>query len=78
MKTLLLGAIAAAAAVIVPGISMAATFAYVNQQGEVMTVESATPMQALVSAPGIDEHSGVLLVDDASDAGVVGDDVPGV
>jgi len=77
MKTLLLGALAVAAAVVVPGISFAATFAYVNQDGEVMTTEAATASQALVSAPSIDEHSGVMLITSTSDA-VVGDEVPGV
>ena len=78
MKTLLLGALAVAAAVVVPGISFAATYAYVNQQGEVMTMDAATATQALSTAPGIDEHSGVMLVDGADDQQVVGDDVPGV
>ncbi|MEK7510774.1 MAG: hypothetical protein AAB582_00870 [Patescibacteria group bacterium] len=77
MKKLLLGAVAAAAAIVVPGISFAATFAYVNQSGEVMTTESPSAMQALTTAPGIDEHSGVMLITTTSDE-VVGDDVPGV
>lgn len=76
-KTLLLGVMAAAAAVVVPGISLAATFAYVNQAGEVMTTEADTAMQALTTAPSIDEHSGVLLLQ-PTDSGLVGDDVPGV
>ncbi len=78
MKTLLLGALAAVAAVAVPGISFAATYAYVNNTGEVMTVEAATPNAAIMTAPNIDEHSGVILVDEASDTQLVGDKVPGV
>ncbi|HYF29072.1 MAG TPA: hypothetical protein VEA36_01745 [Candidatus Paceibacterota bacterium] len=78
MKMLFLGALALAAAVVVPGVSFAQTFAYVNQDGEVMTYEAATAMQALVAAPAIDEHSGVLLVDGADDQQLVGDEVPGV
>ncbi len=78
MKTLLLGALALVATVAVPGISMAATYAYVNASGEVMTVEASTPSQALMTAPNIDNHSGVMLVDDASDSAIVGDRVGGV
>lgn len=78
MKTLLLGALALASAVAVPAISFAATYAYVNQAGEVMTTEAATPNAAIMTAPGIDEHSGVMLMDSADDAGVVGDKVQGV
>jgi hypothetical protein len=44
MKTLLLGALALAAAVAVPGVSFAQTFAYVNQAGEVMTYEATTDL----------------------------------
>lgn len=76
-KTLLLGILAAAAAVVVPGISFAQTYAYVNQAGEVMTTEADTPMQALTTAPSIDEHSGVLHLT-TTDEDLVGDDVPGV
>lgn len=78
MKTLLLGALAALAAVAVPGVSFAQTYAYVNQQGEVMTTEADTPTEAINTAPAIDEHSGVLHIDGADDSSLVGDDVPGV
>lgn len=76
MNKLLLGAVAAAAAVVVPGISFAQTFAYVNQSGEVMTMEADTAMQALTTAPMIHERSGVMIITSTSDE-VVGDDVPG-
>lgn len=77
MKLLLLSALIAVMAIVAPGISFAQTFAYVNQDGEVRTHEADTPMQAIVTAPAIDEHSGVLLLTDG-DRGLVGDDVPGV
>jgi hypothetical protein len=76
MKTTLLGIAALAAFVAVPGLSLAATYAYVNQSGEVMTMEAPTPTQAINTAPGIDEHSGVILVDGADDTALIGDDVP--
>lgn len=78
MKKAFLGALALAAAIAVPGVSFAATYAYVNNAGEVMTMEAADPFTAIRTAPNIDEHSGVLLVDDSSDSNVVGDKVPGV
>ncbi|MDB5265167.1 MAG: hypothetical protein JWN64_738 [Parcubacteria group bacterium] len=76
MKKVLLGA-ASAALLALPGISFAATYAYVNQSGEVMTVDAATANAALMTAPGIGIHSGVMLMDDSSDQEVVGDKVPG-
>ena len=78
MKTLLLGAFALAAAVAIPGVSFAQTYAYVNQAGEVMTHDADTAMQAISTAPGIHMHSGVLLIDSTSDSEIVGDDVSGV
>jgi hypothetical protein len=77
MKTLLLGALALSAAVVLPGASLAAMYAYVNTSGEVMTTEAATPSAAIMSAPGIGVHSGVLLIESTNDA-VVGDSVSGV
>jgi hypothetical protein len=78
MNKLYLGAFAIAAAMAAPLTSFAATYAYVNQQGEVMTTESATANQAIMTAPNIDEHSGVLLLDGSDDMEIVGDDVSGV
>lgn len=77
MKKLLLGAFALAAVVAVPGVSLAATYAYVNTAGEVMTTESATANGALTTAPGISLHSGVMLIEVTSDP-VLGDSVGGV
>jgi len=76
MKTTILGIVALAAVVAVPGLSLAATYAYVNTAGEVMTIDAATPSQAISSAPGIHMHSGVILVNGTDDAALVGDDVP--
>ncbi len=77
MKKLLLGAFALAAVVAVPGVSLAATYAYVNNAGEVMTTEAATANTALATAPGISTHSGVMLIEVTSDP-VIGDSVGGV
>lgn len=62
----------------IPTLSYAATYAYVNSTGEVMTVEASTWSIAIDTAPNIDEHSGVLLVDGAEDTAVVGDRVSGI
>lgn len=77
MKKYLLGTLALAA-IALPSASYAAMYAYVNQDGEVRTVDAATPSAAIQTAPNIDEHSGVLLLDGADDSAVVGDNVPGV
>ncbi|KND50957.1 MAG: hypothetical protein AB202_00935 [Parcubacteria bacterium C7867-007] len=77
MKTLLFGALALAAVVAAPSASYALTYAYVNQSGEVMTMEAANPNQAIMTAPNIGLHSGVMLLTDSSDP-VIGDSVDGV
>ena len=76
MKTLFLGALALAAAVTVPGAAFAATYAYVNFAGEVLTTEATSAEQAIMTAPGIATHSGVMTVT-ADDANVIGDKVSG-
>lgn len=76
MKTLLLGA-AAMATVLVPAAAFAQTYAYVNTTGEVMTTDAATADQALMTAPGISVHSGVMIVE-ADDQNVLGDNVSGI
>jgi hypothetical protein len=43
-----------------------------------MSIESPTPNQAIMTAPNIDEHSGVILLDSDADKELVGDRVPGV
>lgn len=73
----LLIAIILMAVAIIPALAFAATYAYVNQTGEVRTVVADNPMTAIMIAPSIDEHSGVMLLMSPTD-GVVGDAVPGV
>jgi hypothetical protein len=77
MKTLLLSALAMAATVVAPAVSLAATYAYVNNAGDVMTMDAVSANQALMSAPGISMHSGVMLIDTTTDP-VLGDHVGGV
>lgn len=77
MNKLLLGALALAAVVAVPGISLGAMYAYVNTSGEVMTTDATTPNEALSTAPMIHMRSGVMLIE-SDDAGIVGDDVSGI
>lgn len=74
----MLGALAIAASAVIPAAAFAATFAYVDQAGDVRTVEAATPQAALVTAPNIADRSGVMLLDSTEDTEVVGDDVSGV
>jgi hypothetical protein len=74
MKKYLLGTLALAA-LLAPAASFAQMFAYVNQDGEVRTVDATDANTAIATAPAIDEHSGVLLIQSSGDA-VVGDTVP--
>ncbi len=74
MKKLLLGSLALAAVVAIPGVSFAATYAYVNTAGEVMTMEASNASTAIATAPGIHPRSGVLLIQSTSDP-IVGDTV---
>jgi len=74
MKKLLLGSLALAAVIAVPGVSLAATYAYVNTAGEVMTMEASNSSTAIATAPGIHPRSGVMLIETTSDP-VVGDSV---
>ena len=74
MKKLLLGSLALAAVVAIPGVSLAATYAYVNTAGEVMTMEASNSTTAIATAPGIHPRSGVMLIESTNDP-VVGDDV---
>jgi len=76
MKKYLLGTLALALA-LAPAAATAAMYAYVNQDGEVRTVEASDPNTAIRTAPGIHPRSGVMLLDSAADQDVVGDDVSG-
>ncbi|HVV15366.1 MAG TPA: hypothetical protein VHD55_03140 [Candidatus Paceibacterota bacterium] len=64
-------------AAVVPAFAFAASYAYVDQAGDVRTVEAANANTAIATAPNIDEHSGVMLLVNPSDA-VIGDHVQGV
>lgn len=61
----------------IPAISFAASYAYVNQQGEVMMVTANDPMTAINTAPNRAVNSGVMLLDSPADSAVVGDNVSG-
>lgn len=52
----------AALLLVLPALSDAATFAYVNQNNEVTSMQAATALQALATAPNIHPRSGVLLL----------------
>lgn len=49
-------------AMILPSFAQAATFAFVNQSGNISSVEASTPMLAIATATNIDPHSGVILL----------------
>lgn len=70
----LLGIAALAAFAALPVSSFAATYAYVNSSGNVATVDAASPQIALTTAPNIDIHSGVILLQSLTDA-IVGNTV---
>ena len=67
--------IAALVAVSAPAISQAATYAFVNQSGEVASVEAVNPNTAISTAPSIDEHSGVILLTNLLNNNLVGNQV---
>ena len=74
----LLGITALGALIAVPGAAaMAQTYAYVNTSGEVTSMEADSAQAALMTAPNIDEHSGVMLLTNEDDD-IVGDKVGGV
>jgi hypothetical protein len=51
-----------AAAFLVPSISLAATYQYVDFLGNVKSVEAPNAAEALVTPKDISPHSGVMLV----------------
>ena len=55
----------------------AATYAYVDVNGDVKSVTAADWKTAIATAPNIHMHSGVLLLTTAADYEVVGDSVSG-
>ena len=77
MKKYLLGTLALVAIAAVPAAySYAAMFAYVNQGGEVRSIEAADANSALMLAPDIHANSGVILLDSSDDDDLVGDEIP--
>jgi|GEM_PF-2173252 len=64
-------------AVAFPTFAFAATYAYVNTAGNVSAVVANDANTALMTAPNISAHSGVMLLSNPSDP-VVGDGVNGV
>ncbi len=64
------------AAMSFPVFAQAASYAYVDVNGEVRSVTATDWMTAIKTAPNIHLHSGVLLLSTAADFGIVGDNVP--
>jgi hypothetical protein len=64
-------------AAVVPSFAFAAMYAYVDQTGDVKVIDATDPNTAIMTAPNIDEHSGVIFLSNPSDA-IVGDHVQGV
>lgn len=62
--------------IIFPVHANAATYAYVDVSGDVRSVVAVDWQTAIATAPGIHIHSGVLILNSASDFGIVGDNVP--
>ncbi len=58
-----------------PALAMAASYAYVNQSGDVNMVTANDWMTAIATAPNIDAHSGVLLINDSADQALVGSSI---
>ncbi len=67
----------AAAGMALPSFAAAATYAYVNTAGEVNAVTASDANTALMTAPNIATHSGVMLLGSQTDP-IVNDGVSGV
>jgi len=76
-KRLLIAGLVASSvfAMAIPSFAHAATYAYVNQSGEVSTVTADNPTLAMANAFKIDIHSGVMLLISQLDFGLVGDNI---
>jgi hypothetical protein len=78
MKKINFGFIALALVVTaVPAFANASTYAFVDHAGEVKTVVANDPYAAMATAFNIDEHSGVMLLNNPSDD-IIGDHVQSV
>ncbi|MCR4285274.1 MAG: hypothetical protein NUW00_00085 [Candidatus Kaiserbacteria bacterium] len=71
------GLVMALVLVSVPAFAGAATYAYVDAQGDVKMVTANDWQTAISVAPNRHMNSGVLLLNSASDFTIVGDSVPG-
>ncbi len=61
----------------IPTFASAETYAYVDAGGDVRSVVANDWRSAINTAPNIHTHSGVLLLQSASDFTIVGDSVNG-
>lgn len=69
--------IATLALLVLPGLTQAANYAYVDNNGDVKSVVASDWQTAIKTAFNIYIHSGVLLLDSAEDLAVVGDHAGG-
>lgn len=74
MKNILVAALVAIGMVTLPALAAAAAYKYVDCTGNVRMVEADNEAAALVLAPDIAMHSGVILADEAEEI-PVGTDV---
>lgn len=72
------GLMAAFAIAVVPAMSYAANYAFVNNSGEVSLVIANTAEQAIATAFNRSARSGVILLNSLADNGLVGDNVSGI
>ncbi len=70
--------LAALALIAIPAFSRAASYAYVNQSGEVNMVVANDWMTAIAIAPNRAIHSGVILLNSQADTNLIGDNVSGI
>lgn len=61
-----------------PSMAQAATYAFVNQSGNVSTVVANDPNTAIATAFNIHPRSGVMLLNTTGDYNIVGNNVSGV
>ncbi len=67
MKQVILGVLVAAGILSIPALGLAATYQYVNVNGEISDVEANSAAEAMSKPIDIAARSGVMLVDDSTD-----------